>query len=111
MNSFPKLLSVTNKHNFAEINNERILNLFREHIYLHMLKNYHTERDENNYIDLDVFCKQHLTNKNEKIIKDIVSIVIKELEAFATCKAIVSRILILLILTFEQFISPLISNS
>jgi len=81
MNSFPKLLSVANKNNFADLNNERILNLFREHVYLHMLKNYHCDKDENNYIDLDVFCKQHLTNKNEKIIRDILFIVTKELEA------------------------------
>uniref|UniRef100_A0A6C0E1H8 Uncharacterized protein n=1 Tax=viral metagenome TaxID=1070528 RepID=A0A6C0E1H8_9ZZZZ len=81
MNAFPQILSVVNKNNFIHLNNERILCLFREHVYLHMLKNFHSDKDENNYIDLDVFCKQHLNNKNERIIKDIVVIVAKELEA------------------------------
>ena len=80
MNSFPELLNVKNKNNFPNLNNQRILEKFREHIFLHMLKNYHSEKDENNYIDLDVFCKQHMTNRNEKVIKEIVAIVCSELE-------------------------------
>ena len=79
MNSFPQLLSVTNKTKFANINNERILHLFREHVYLHMLKNFHSEKDENNYIDLDVFCKKNLDN-NTSVMKEIIAIVTKELE-------------------------------
>ena len=80
MNSFPQILKVSNKTNFAELNNERILNLFREHVYLHILKNYHSDKDENNYVDLDVFCKQHLANKNERVMKDIVTIIVNELK-------------------------------
>jgi len=79
MNSFPQFLSVTNKNNFASINNERILNLFREHVFLHMLQNFHSEKDENNYVDLDTFCNKHL-NRDMKIMKEIVAIVRKELE-------------------------------
>lgn len=80
MNNFPEFLSVSNKSNFEGINNQRILNLFREYVFLHILQNYRTERDENNYVDLDVFCNKNL-NRNMKLMKEMVVIVSKELEA------------------------------
>lgn len=81
MNSFPNILHVNNRNMFINLNNQRILEKFREYVYLHMIQNFHSDKDENRYVDIDVFCKNNmLNNRNEKIIQEIVQIVRKELE-------------------------------
>lgn len=65
MNSFPNDICVKNKESFKDINNERVISLFRQEIYETLL----TRKDENVYIDLDIFCIKHCNKKTEMMMK------------------------------------------
>ena len=75
MKSFPEHVNVNNIHNFSKINYERILGIFRQEIYETLL----TRKDENDYIDLDVFSRKNCKNKS-CIINKVVDTVILELQ-------------------------------
>lgn len=65
MNSFPSYINVNNKSSFKDINYDRVTSLFRQEIYETLL----TRKDENEYIDLDTFCRKHCNKKNEMMMK------------------------------------------
>lgn len=74
MHSFPDHIKIENIKLFPTINYSRILELFREEIYITLL----TRKDENEYIDLDTFSRKHCNNKSHIIMK-LVEDVEKEL--------------------------------
>lgn len=65
MNSFPDSINVKNKNLFKDINDERIISLFRKEIYETLI----SRKDENNYIDLDIFSKKYCNNKIDSVKK------------------------------------------
>jgi hypothetical protein len=70
MNSFPESINVKNISNFPSINCQRIKSILREEIHNLIL----TRKDENVYVDLDVFLMKHCNRKTcllEKIVIDI----------------------------------------
>jgi hypothetical protein len=69
MKQFP---SVENKENFHVLNYERILGLFRDDIYIHIIKG-----DENSLFDLDKFSREK--NMDIEIIKKMANVVMDEL--------------------------------
>ena len=54
MKEFPENIKSENKENFGLVNYDRILSLFRQEIYNHMLKG-----NENSLFDLDRFSRQN----------------------------------------------------
>lgn len=70
MISFPEDINVRNINNFQNLNIIRIKSLLRQEIYDLLL----TRKDENSYVDLDIFLMKHCNRKVcilEAIIKDI----------------------------------------
>jgi len=74
MNKFPLNLGVKNINYFSEYHYNDILLLFRESIYKHMISN-----KENDYFDLDKFCKTFCKNRSA-VIQDMLKTIIPELE-------------------------------
>ena len=75
MISFPDHIHVQNISSFPSINRGRIICLFREHIYETLLN----RKDENEYIDLDIFSRKYCNNKTA-IMMSIVDMVTTELQ-------------------------------
>lgn len=74
MNKFPEHIKADNINKFPEINNQRVLSIFRQEIYEMLL----TRKDENEYVDLDNFSRKYCKNKT-CILNKIVEQVIYEL--------------------------------
>jgi hypothetical protein len=70
MKSFPQEINVKNLHNFAKINNDRIINIIRNEIYETLIK----RKSENEYIDLDKLSKDYCYNNMNTISKIITDI-------------------------------------
>ncbi len=75
MKEFPAILKVTNKEKFNEFNKNRTLAYLRRELYEHMIRE--VSIDENKYFDLDKFCEEFKTTKEQ--IKELVDTVMKEL--------------------------------
>jgi hypothetical protein len=81
MKVFGEVLNVTNKSEFPNLHYKRTFCYFRKEIYEMMIKN-----DENDFFDLDGFCRKHLSNDRE-IMKQMTDAAIIELEEMGwTCK-------------------------
>lgn len=65
MDSFPLSLHISNRHKFNEINYKRIKTILRQEIYESII----TRKDENDYIDLFIFCRKYCGNSEELINK------------------------------------------
>ena len=74
MKKFPETLNFSNKHNFISYNRERILSIFRQEIYGHIL----SQNDENQYFDLDCFSRKYLDNNSDEM-QELCNIIAKEL--------------------------------
>jgi hypothetical protein len=74
MNSFPEHMNIQNIASFSTINNERVTSIFRQEIYETLL----TRKDENVYIDLDIFRIKYCNNKTS-ILSEILRKIISEL--------------------------------
>jgi hypothetical protein len=79
MKEFPGTLVATNKHNFQEMNYQRLKCCLRQELFEHIIS--HTEEQ---YYDIDEFSKQtRSTETTLKLLKELVP----ELEALGwTCK-------------------------
>ena len=75
MNSFPDVINVQNISNFPDLNYQRTVGLFRQEIYETIL----LRKDENEYIDLDVFRRKYCNNK-QSVMTEIVNKIILELQ-------------------------------
>ena len=69
METFPENKVVSKVYLFKELNFNRLLGVLRNDIYEHLLWN-----DDNNFFDLDKFCKEHLKRDTEMLekMKDII---------------------------------------
>ena len=81
MNKFPKEIDIRNKtlvmqpyKNFEEFNYDRILLLLRKEIYDHLI----SRKEENDYFDLEIFCKRYNYSDKETFPK-ILKIVLIEI--------------------------------
>ena len=75
MNCFPDDINVTNLSNFHTLNLNRIKSILRQEIYDLLL----TRKDENVYVDLDIFLMKHC-NRKACILENIVNIIRDELQ-------------------------------
>lgn len=75
MKSLPQELHCKNKINFKDINYDRILGMFRQQIYEHIIN----RKDENDYFALDVFETKFL-KEYPNTIETMTKTIIKELE-------------------------------
>ena len=73
MEKFPENISVEKVYLFEELNFNRLLALLRKDIYEHLLWN-----DDNNFFDLDKFCKEHL-KRDTDMLEKMKDIIIEEL--------------------------------
>jgi hypothetical protein len=82
MKKFPNHINIKNKtlvmqpykNNFEEINYQRILELLRKEIYEHLI----SRKDENDYFDIEIFCKRYNYTEKENFSK-ILKIVLTEI--------------------------------
>lgn len=82
MKKFPENIDIKNKtiimqpykKNFGEINYQRILELLRKEIYEHLIG----RKDENDYFDIEIFCKRHSYTETDNFSK-ILKIVLTEI--------------------------------
>jgi hypothetical protein len=82
MKKFPSHINIKNKtlvmqpykNNFEEINYQRILELLRKEIYEHLI----SRKDENDYFDIEIFCKRYNYTEKENFSK-ILKIVLTEI--------------------------------
>jgi hypothetical protein len=81
MEKFPENISVSNVDLFSDLNFSRLLALLRKNIYEHLLWN-----DDNNFFDLDKFCKENL-KRDTDMLEKMIDIIIGELNKFGwNCK-------------------------
>lgn len=81
MNSIPDYMNVNNKHMFRVMFVEKMTSKLREDIVLHMLKG-----DENDYFDLDKWCRTHLDNDCEQMEIMTEKVVVELLQLNWKCK-------------------------
>ena len=82
MKNFPIQIDIRNKtivmqpykSNFEEFNYERIIQLLRKEIYIHLV----SRKDENDYFDTEIFCKRYNYSDKENFSK-ILKIVLDEI--------------------------------
>ena len=85
MKKFPEHINIKNKtiiiqpykNNFEEINYQRILELLRKEVYEHLIN----RKDENDYFDIEIFCKRHNYTEKDNFLK-ILKTVLTELADF-----------------------------
>jgi hypothetical protein len=65
MDSFPHYMNAKNIGSFTSINVARVTSIFRQEIYKTLL----TRKDENVYIDLDIFRIKYCNNKTPIILE------------------------------------------
>jgi len=81
MEKFPENISVSNVDLFSDLNFSRLLGLLRKNIYEHLLWN-----DDNNFFDLDKFCKEYL-KRDTDMLEKMIDVIIGELNKFGwNCK-------------------------
>jgi hypothetical protein len=67
MDKFPDYLNVLHKDNFNTIKYNRLENIFREDVFIHLIN----RKNENDYIDLDKYLSNFDKNEISKIFYKI----------------------------------------
>ncbi len=73
MNNFPSNIDSKNKQKFKIYFFEKMMSMIRNDIYMHILKG-----DENDFFDLDIWCKKYINN-NWEMMDNIIENIVKEL--------------------------------
>ena len=84
MKKFPDEIDIKNKHivmqpyktNFEEFNYLRVIHLLRKEIYDHLI----SRKDENDYFDIEIFCKRNNYSDKEKFSKILKTVLIEIIE-------------------------------
>jgi hypothetical protein len=82
MKKFPDQIDIKNKviitqpykNNFEDLNYDRVIQLLRKEIYEHLI----SRKDENDYFDIEIFCKRYNYPDKENFSK-ILKIILNEI--------------------------------